>query len=128
MTTTPEEFQQRLAEAKKRTVCFFLLTLTQVACVTTFATVCRPLPAFSYYFSLAILIVFATFSIRNYVQHLRFLKVYGRCVALITRFEQVSVEQVNMRASLQEQLEAEVEKLSKVTGIKPDAPDENVPD
>lgn len=86
------------------------------------------MPALSYYAFLCVLTTLTALSIVRYVNTLRFLSVYSRCVSLITRFDKVPVEQANMRLSLQEQLEAEVEKLSAVTGIRPRVPDENVPD
>lgn len=128
MNTTPEEFQRRLASAKRHAVYQLLFVLVQIAAVLAFAVICRALPALSYYAFLCVLTTLTALSIAKYVNTLRFLSVYSRCVALVTRFDKVPVEQANLRLSLQEQLEAEVEKLSMFTGIRPRVPDENVPD
>lgn len=128
MNTTPEEFQKRLAISKRHAVYQLLFVLVQTASVGIFAAVCRSLPALSYYAFLCVLTTLTALSLLKYVNTVRFLTVYSRCVALITRFDKVPVENATMRLSLQEQLEAEVAKLSEVTGIKPPVPDENVPD
>lgn len=115
MNTTPEEFQQRLKESRKRSRLMLLFALLQVGMLLAF-TVLGRLLGFAYWSGLVLLVLLAALAVNNYVQHLRFMKVYSRCVALIVRFEATPPMQVNLRGCLQEQLDAEVDKLCAVTG------------
>lgn len=117
MNTTPEEFQRRLKQSQRQSCYMLLFVLVQVGMFIVFCAVCRSrLPAFIFYFTASMLALCAALNICLYVHSLRFLKVYSRCVALIVRFYETPHAQVHLRVCLQEQLDAEVDKLSAIVG------------
>lgn len=116
MNTSPEEFKRRLRKMQNSSKFMLLFVLLQTGMLMVFCALCRSIPASKFYFIASVLGLLSALSTSNYAKHLRFLKVYRRCVSLIVRLESVPLAQFNLRGCLQEQLEAEVEKLCAATG------------
>ena len=106
---TPAKFQRQLKRSKWLSRFMLLFLLAQIAMLMRFPVFYKTLSAFNYWFSLSVLALLAVFSTYLYVQSLRFLKVYSRCVGLITQFE----TQENLR--LHAQLKADGAQLDRVS-------------